>query len=96
MLNTETMTVHDHPNSKWPYWVHFREVAVWSSGHSHMMVRFELLKERIDVQCQSTWGKSHRWDGKKARVELGRLYKFKNETDRLVFLMTYANGSNDL
>ena len=90
------MTVMERPKSKWPYWVHFREVAVWISGYTHMNVKLELMRDKIDVVCQSTWCKSlNVWDGKIHRVELGRLYKFKDEVDRLVFLMTYANGSND-
>jgi len=61
-----------------------------------MNVRHALVRDKIDVVCQSTWCKSlNVWDGKIHRVELGRLYKFKDEVDRLVFLMTYANGSND-
>jgi hypothetical protein len=80
----------DNPKSKWPYWIIIDEDhgnLQFIGRYHHYLIKMQLAEDKIDVVCQIRWGKQEGISGRSNRRQIGRLYKFKNDEDRLVFLM---------
>ena len=91
MDKTYKTTVLYRPKSKWPYWViyqHDMDTSQYFSGsYNHWLIRYNFKEQKIEVVCQRMWGKYTGINGKKYKREIGYLYKFAKEEDRLMFIM---------
>ena len=92
------MEVLERPKSKWPYWVLYRfNDPSWSHEEdlNHVYIKINLLRDKIPVVVERQWGQYTTSSGRKYKTQYGVLYKFLNEEDRLIFLMS-RETSNEL
>ncbi len=85
-------TVLDRPKSKWPYWVIYqndRDMPYFSGSYNHWLIRYKFKEQKTEVVCQRMWGKYTGIGGRKSKREIGYLYKFAKEEDRLIFIMEH-------
>lgn len=86
-----TMEVWHKPRSKWPFWVYFKlENEFRYSSWFHWNMKNRLKNNSIDVRFENRYMKKSMYSFNK-RTQLGILYKFKNEEDRLIFLLECSN-----
>ena len=86
------LEVLERPKSKWPYWVLYKfKDPARSHGEdlNHIYIKIDLLQNKIP-HCVE-----RQWYGRKYKTQYGILYKFLNEEDRLIFLMSQET-SNEL
>lgn len=92
-MSPGTMKVIDKPKSKWPYWIlyHFKNTDQHSYPEediAHVYLKFDLYKNKIPVVIERQWAQNTSSWGRKYKTQYGLLYKFLNEEDRLIFLMS--------
>lgn len=86
-MYNERMLILERPKSKWPYWILYTNKEF--NEYSHWLTANRLRSEKIPVVCEKQWGKFTMFNGRKSKRQIGMLYKFRKEEDRLLFLMEY-------
>ena len=77
------------PKSKWPYWVLYNETHDGTpfNQYTHWLAANQLKSNKIPVVTERQWKiASSLWSSKR-KIQVGMLYKFLNEEDRLIFLL---------
>jgi len=90
------LEVWEQPKSKWPFWVLYRfKDPAWSHGEdlNHVFQKIELLRNKIPHVVERQWAHNTRGNGRKYKTQYGILYKFLNEEDRLIFLMSQETNN---
>jgi len=90
MDETYKITVLDRPKSKWPYQVMYqndKDMPYFAGSYKHYLIRHKFKEQKTEVVCQRMWGKYTGIGGRKAKREIGYLYKFAKEEDRLLFVL---------
>ena len=91
------MEVIERPKSKWPYWILYKENQsddwVHSIDYQHLILKIDLMRNKIPVVVERQWGVNSTWSGRKYKKQYGILYKFLTSEDRLIFLMSQEKNN---
>lgn len=93
-MNDVKTRILNKPRSKWPYWVYYEtEVTFDYHTYQHWLVKTRLKLNKIPVMVERKFSKEGNYSDigfgniKRRKRQIGVLYKFLNEEDRLIFLL---------